>query len=91
MDNNEDFILLDVRSPQEYEEIRIDDTRVKLIPLGKLRESLHQLDKSKEIITFCKISLRGYEAQRILEGAGFRNVKFLDGGIVCWPYKKFVK
>jgi len=91
MDNNEDFILLDVRSPQEYEEIRIDDTRVKLIPLGKLRESLHQLDKSKEIITFCKISLRGYEAQRILEGAGFRNVKFLDGGIVCWPYKKLVK
>lgn len=90
IDNNEDFILLDVRSPQEFEQMHIDDPRVKLIPLGKLRESLHTLDKDKEIITLCKISLRGYEAQRILEGAGFTNVKFLDGGVVCWPYKKIV-
>lgn len=61
--------------------MRSDDSRVILIPLGKLRESLDKLDKNKEIITFCKISLREYEAQRILEGAGFANVKFLDGGI----------
>jgi len=90
IDNNEDFILLDVRSPQEFEQLRIDDPRVKLIPLGKLRESLHELDKNKEIITLCKISLRGYEAQRILEGAGFKNVKFLDGGVICWPYTKII-
>ncbi|MEJ5363301.1 MAG: FAD-dependent oxidoreductase [Spirochaetota bacterium] len=90
IDNNEDFILLDVRSPQEFDQMRIDDPRVILIPLGKLRESLHTLDKTKEIITFCKISLRGYEAQRILDGAGFNNVKFLDGGIICWPYNKIV-
>lgn len=90
IDNDEDFILLDVRSPQEFEQMRIDDPRVKLIPLGKLRESLQTLDKHKEIITLCKISLRGYEAQRILEGAGFTNVKFLDGGVICWPYKKIV-
>lgn len=90
IDNGDDFIFLDVRSPEEFEQMRIDDSRVKLIPLGKLRESLHELDKNKEIITFCKISLRGYEAQRILEGSGFANVKFLDGGVVCWPYNKIV-
>ncbi len=90
IDNNEDFILLDVRSPQEYEQIRIDDPRVVLIPLGKLRESLDKLNKNKEIIAFCKISLRGYEAQRILEGAGFAHGKFLDGGVICWPYKKII-
>ena len=39
------------------------------------------------MITFCKISLRGYEAQRILEGEGFTNVKFMDGGIMAWPYE----
>lgn len=90
IDNGDDFIFLDVRSPEEFEQMRIDDSRVKLIPLGKLRNSLHDLDKNKEIITFCKISLRGYEAQRILEGSGFANVKFLDGGVVCWPYNKIV-
>ncbi len=89
--NNEDFIFLDVRGPDEYEMMRIEDPRVKLIPLGKLRESINELEKEKEIICFCKISLRGYEAQRILEAEGFGNVKFMDGGVVCWPYDKFVQ
>lgn len=91
IDRNDDFILLDVRSPQEFEQVRIDDKRVTLIPLGKLRERSSELPKDKEIIPFCKISLRGYEAQKILEAAGFTNVRFMDGGIVCWPYAKIGK
>lgn len=90
IDNGDDFIFLDVRSPQEYEQMRIEDSRVKLIPWGKLRNSLSELPKDKEIIAFCKISLRGYEAERILAGEGYENVKYMDGGVVCWPYKKFI-
>lgn len=37
-------------------------------------------------ITFCKASLRAYEAQTILEGAGFQDVQFMDGGLEAWPY-----
>lgn len=87
LDADEDFVWLDVRSPDEYEAMRIEDPRVKLIPLGLLRRRLDELPRDKEIVAFCKISLRGYEAQRILEGEGFDNVKFMDGGIVGWPYK----
>jgi rhodanese-related sulfurtransferase len=87
MDAGEAFVLLDVRGPAEYETMRIQDSRVKLVPLGKLRASLDQLPKDQEIIPFCKISLRGYEAQCILEGAGFENVRFMDGGVVGWPYE----
>jgi NADPH-dependent 2,4-dienoyl-CoA reductase/sulfur reductase-like enzyme/rhodanese-related sulfurtransferase len=87
MDAVDGFVLLDVRGPSEYEAMRIEDPRVTLIPLGKLRDSLDQLPRDKEIIPFCKISLRGYEAQRILEGAGFGNVRFMDGGVVAWPYE----
>lgn len=63
--------------------MRIDDPRVKLIPLGKLRSALRELPKDKEIIPFCKISLRGYEAERILVGEGYKKVKFMDGGVAC--------
>lgn len=83
-DEGEDFILLDVRSPAEHGEIGIEGA--KLLPLGMLREKLDELPRDKEIIAFCKISLRGYEAQRILDAAGFTNVKFMDGGIAAWPY-----
>ncbi len=88
MEKGDDFILLDVRSPAEFEAMRIEDKRVKLLPLGKLRSSLAELPRDKEVVAFCKISLRGYEAQRILGGEGYDNVKFMDGGLLSWPYEK---
>ncbi|UFS70138.1 FAD-dependent oxidoreductase [Geomonas sp. RF6] len=85
LDEGEDFVLLDVRSPAEHAEVAIEGA--KLIPLGMLREKLDTLPKDKEIVTFCKISLRGYEAQKILDAAGFPRTSFMDGGILTWPYQ----
>jgi rhodanese-related sulfurtransferase len=67
--------------------MHIDHPSVMLFPLGKLREESQKLPKDKEIIAFCQVSLRGYEAQRILEAQGFTRVSFMDGGIVAWPFK----
>ncbi|MBN2483951.1 MAG: FAD-dependent oxidoreductase [Candidatus Omnitrophica bacterium] len=88
VDRGEHFFFLDVRSPQEYNEVRLENTT--LIPLGKLRARIAEIPKEKEIITFCKISLRGYEAARILQASGYKNVKVMDGGIAVWPYEKIV-
>ena len=52
-----------------------------------LRGRLEELPRDKKIVAFCKISLRGYEAQTILDGADFKDVQFLDGGIEAWPYE----
>jgi len=86
LDQNQDFVFLDVRSPAEFEEVRLPKST--LIPLGALRGRSQELPKDKPIVTFCKISLRGYEAALILKAAGFKDVKVLDGGIAMWPYEK---
>jgi NADPH-dependent 2,4-dienoyl-CoA reductase/sulfur reductase-like enzyme/rhodanese-related sulfurtransferase len=86
LQRGEDFVFLDVRSPQEHAQVRLPKST--LIPLGALRKKLSELPKDKEIITFCAISLRGYEASLILRAAGFTNVKVLDGGVAMWPYEK---
>ena len=86
MAEKKDFTFLDVRSPGEYEQVRLPAST--LIPLGSLRGRLDELPKDKEIIAFCKISLRGYEAALILKAAGVENVRVMDGGIVMWPYEK---
>lgn len=83
---NKNIILLDVRSRKEFEEERIPSSV--LIPLNVLRGRLHELNKNSEIITFCSISLRGYEAALILKAEGFKNVKVLDGGLTLWPFEK---
>lgn len=86
VERGEEFIWLDVRSRREYDQMRIDDPRIKLIPLGEIRSHIDELSPDQEIIAFCKISLRAYEAQRALEGAGFNKVRFMDGGVTAWPY-----
>ncbi|HQH28785.1 MAG TPA: FAD-dependent oxidoreductase, partial [Oligoflexia bacterium] len=86
LDRKEDFFFLDVRSPQEYAEEQLPGSI--LIPLGALRKRISEVPRDKEIIAFCKVSLRGYEAALILNAAGFSNVKVLDGGVVMWPYEK---
>lgn len=83
-----EILLLDVRGPGEVQEVRLPyKDRIHNIPLGALRERLSELPRDKHIVTLCKVSLRGYEAERILSGAGFPRVSFLDGGIAGWPFE----
>ncbi len=87
MDASENICLLDLRGPAELELIPTLKGAIN-IPLGALRGRVDELDKSKEIIAFCKISLRGYEGALILKNAGFNNVKVMDGGVLMWPFPR---
>jgi len=89
LNSPEEPFLLDARGQDENETMRLGVGEV-LIPLGTLRKRLNELpeDKEKEIVCFCKISLRGYEAALILMANGWKNVKVMEGGIVAWPYSR---
>src|ERR1035437_9479581 len=51
LDAKQDFVLLDVRTPAEYEQERLAGST--LIPLGALRSRLGELPKDKDIVAFC--------------------------------------
>ena len=82
----EDFILLDVRSQQEWGDAHIEASQCRLLPLNKLREEVSSLPRDARIVTLCRTSIRAYQAQRMLEGEGFTDVRFMDGSIMAWPY-----
>lgn len=88
-DAGEKSFIIDTRGPEEFEQMRLGIGE-HLIPLGALRNRLNELpaDKNAEIICYCKISLRGYEAARVLEGRGWTNVKVMEGGIMAWPFPR---
>ena len=83
-DRGEDFVLVDVRTEMEYKSGHIPGCQH--IPLDKLASRSHELDKSKEIITYCRAGLRATHAYRVLKNAGFSNVKYMDGSILAWTY-----
>jgi len=89
LDRGERPFILDVRSPAEHAEMRLGAGEV-LIPLGQLRKRMGELpaDKSAEIVVFCRVSMRGYEAQIVLNAAGWTNVTVLEGGLLAWPFPR---
>ncbi len=82
----EDFILLDVSTPREYETERLPNSI--LIPSGALRGRIDEIPRDKDIVVFCRLSIRGYEAALALKAAGYKRVKVMDGGVEMWPYEK---
>lgn len=77
-DKKDDFVILDVTEEMERMVFAIKDSYH--IPLGKLRQRIDELDKSKLIIPYCAIGVRSYNAARILMQNGFKRVAILSGG-----------
>lgn len=84
LDSGQPPALLDVRTPGEVEQAHLPGSL--FIPLGALRGRLDEVPRDRPVVCFCKVSLRGYEAARILQAAGYDDVRVLDGGLAMWPY-----
>jgi rhodanese-related sulfurtransferase/rubrerythrin len=80
------FTLLDVRQPGEYESEHIPGA--KLIPLPDLNDRLTEIDADKPTIVYCAIGGRSRVAAQMLAGKGFREVFNLSGGIKAWNSEK---
>ncbi len=81
-DSGEKFTLVDVREPYEYAIGHIPGS--KLVPLGTVKERLHEFDTSGEIVLQCKSGKRSSEALQIFKQAGFKKLQNLSGGILAW-------
>ena len=86
LDNNKDFILLDMRNEFEYELGTFDQaTQLHLRRFRKLQTKAKELDKlpkDKPIVTFCTGGIRCEKAAPYLEKHGFNQVYQLEGGII---------
>jgi NADPH-dependent 2,4-dienoyl-CoA reductase/sulfur reductase-like enzyme/rhodanese-related sulfurtransferase len=83
LETNNSLQLLDVRTPEEYQEAHLPHAR--LVPLDELRDHLKELDPTKETVVYCRVGLRGYLAARILLQHSFTNVLNLTGGYLSFP------
>lgn len=84
LDAGEDFVLLDVRQPEEYALAHIEGAQ--LVPLGDIPQSLPNLLEHSDrlIITHCHKGVRSLNAAAFLRQNGFAMVKSMAGGIDAW-------
>jgi molybdopterin/thiamine biosynthesis adenylyltransferase/rhodanese-related sulfurtransferase len=84
-DNGErDFVLVDVREPNEYEINKIPGSV--LIPKGEFLNgnALGQLGQDRQVVLHCKTGVRSAEALAVLKGAGFGDAVHVGGGVSAW-------
>ena len=79
-----EFLLIDVRTDEEYGQGNIDGS--KLIPIHELEDRLHELApyREKKILVYCRSGARSMVAVRILFENGFNNIVNLAGGYMAW-------
>jgi adenylyltransferase/sulfurtransferase len=84
MDAGEDFLLVDVREPAEYEIVQIPGSV--LIPKGEILSgaALADLPQDKEIVLYCKSGVRSAEALAAVKQAGLANSVHVQGGVLAW-------
>lgn len=84
IDNKDDFYLIDVREPSEYEIVKIPTAH--LIPKQGFIDGsvLASLPQDKPIILHCKSGVRSAECLAILKSAGFADASHVSGGVIAW-------
>jgi len=93
IEKNEDIVLLDVRTPEEYKEIHLQNAI--LLPVQEL--SLQSLEaiglgedaKDKEIIIYCRSGGRSKTAYDIMSSLGYTNIKSVSGGMIHWQEDEY--
>lgn len=84
MDSGEDFVLIDVREPHEFETGHISGSIS--IPLGNFSDAdlVTTLPRNKPIILLCRSGKRSATALDLLKTAGFENAFNVRGGVIAW-------
>jgi rhodanese-related sulfurtransferase len=75
-------LIVDVREPNEYNQIRARGAV--LLPLGRLNGRVKDLPRDREILLMCRTGGRSANATQYLAANGFENVTNVKGGIVAW-------
>lgn len=86
MDTENDYLLVDVRTQEEFDEGHIDGAM--LIPVSEIEELAPDMlpDLDQKILLYCRSGSRSGAAARTLIDLGYTNI--IDfGGIIDWPYE----
>jgi molybdopterin/thiamine biosynthesis adenylyltransferase/rhodanese-related sulfurtransferase len=83
IDRGDEFILLDVREPHEWEIVDIA-AATHHIPKGQILEHLGELDTARDIVVYCKSGGRSADVVNTLRQHGYTRVKNMVGGINAW-------
>lgn len=82
--DNSDFIILDIRTLEEYESGHLENSIRIDFYSEDFEEQLDKLDKNKTYLIYCRSGNRSSKALNIMLEIGFKEVYHISGGIIEW-------
>ena len=82
--SNLEFVILDVRSPDEYSESHIAQAENIDYNSNVFKSELDKWDKNKKYLVYCRSGHRSSNAVKIMIQLGFTDIHNLSGGIRKW-------
>ena len=82
--DNPDFVILDVRTPEEFADGHIENAINLDYYSETFRDELNKLDKNKKYLIYCRSGNRSGKTLNIMERLNFREVYNMLGGIIQW-------
>ncbi|MGE4442291.1 MAG: rhodanese-like domain-containing protein [Desulfomicrobium sp.] len=82
--DNPAFVILDVRTEQEFRQGYIQGAALLDYYAPDFRERFAELDRDATIFTYCRSGNRSSHVLKMADDLGFRNVYDLRGGILAW-------
>ena len=83
-ESNPDFVILDVRTPEEYAAEHIAESVLLDFYADDFEDELDELDKSKTYLVYCRSGNRSSKSMPIMEDLGFIKIYDMGGGINQW-------
>jgi len=84
MQEGKEIVLIDVRTPQEYEQGHLEGSELMNIYDADFESRIKELDKDKEYVVYCRSGGRSGKAASMMEKLGFTNIHNMKGGILAW-------
>jgi len=82
IDKTPNLYILDVRTPDEYKQVRMKNSV--LIPVNDLEKRVGEVPKTRPILVICAIGARSKTASDFLVSKGYKEVYHLNDGLVGW-------
>ncbi|WP_218127017.1 rhodanese-like domain-containing protein [Catalinimonas alkaloidigena] len=81
---DEQAVLLDVRTPEEYEEGHLEGAKLVDYKSDEFEEQVRALDPQRTYYMYCRSGVRSHKALEQMKEMGFKHLYELDGGITAW-------
>lgn len=82
--NNPDFVIIDVRTPEEFAEGHIENAININFRAENFRDEIDKLDKSKTHLVYCRSGNRSQSATDMMTELNFTKIYHMTGGIIEW-------